>query len=147
MPPRKAPLRTKAPLKSAKPVRPVNPERKARRFMEAYHSEAYVEFIHAQPCVVIGCDGRDIEASHIRSRGAGGKWDEIVPMCAAHHAEFHAIGIRTWSSKYALALDIIARAHAAVWRERMGDLPEIASEPEPVRDPSQQREGDETEQD
>ena len=133
MPPRKVALRRTMRLKPVTKIRPVNPERKARRFANTYHSDEFVAWIHSMPCCVPGCDERQIEATHIRSRGAGGKWEDVVPMGAAHHRELHQLGIRTFSAKYGIDLPIIARVHAAVWRERMGDLP--ASEPGELTDP------------
>ena len=133
-------LRRGKPLKPGKPLaqggkiersaklRPVNPERRAKRFMETFHSPDFLAWIRTLDCVVVGCNRRNIQAMHVRSRGAGGKWDEVVPACADHHAESHTLGIRTFASKYALDLPIIARVHASVWTARMADLPGQSSD-------------------
>lgn len=108
-------------------VRPVNPERKERRFVETYHSDEFVAWIHSLACCVPGCPGRS-EAVHVRSRGAGGTWEDIVPMCNAHHRALHDMGVRTFSAHLGLDLPIIARVHAAVWKDRMADLRTIDME-------------------
>lgn len=51
-------------------------------------------------CVVCGRPNPD--RAHIRSRGAGGTWDEdnIMMLCRLHHREQHSIGIVTFALKY-----------------------------------------------
>ena len=42
-----------------------------------------------------GCSGR-IEAHHVKTRGAGGGDEQVVPLCSYHHARLDSPG---WSSK------------------------------------------------
>lgn len=133
--------RSRKPIERKAKIRPVNPERQRRLRVRNYHSDEFIDWIHGLSCVVNGCGSQEIEASHIRSRGAGGRWEDVVPMCRAHHREFHDMGVRTWSSKYALSLDLIARAYASVWRERTGE-PTTATSEAKLPDQSQPPEGE-----
>lgn len=140
---RRAPLKQRAPIaRSTKRIRP-NKARKARLFVRNYHSDEYREWLVSQyPCSVAGCPNRDVIAAHAKSKGAGGDWRDLFPLCNAHHSEQHDLGIRTWRAKYAIEPDIIARCCVADWEQRMGDLPEIASDAAADRDRSQPPEGE-----
>jgi hypothetical protein len=57
---------------------------------------AHSDWIRSKLCVLMastpelsGCDGRT-EAAHVTSRGAGGKWFDVVPLCSGHHRDQHA---------------------------------------------------------
>jgi len=58
-----------------------------------------------------------VEPAHIVSRGAGGGRFDIVPLCSAHHAEQHAVGIDTFARLHSLDLraeaDRVALGHAS----------------------------------
>lgn len=71
-------------------INPVNVERRARLFERQFLSDAYVAFIHSQPCAVRGCRRVDIVCAHVvRTRACGGRWYEMAPMCGrdwpGHH--------------------------------------------------------------
>jgi hypothetical protein len=80
---------------------------------------AKATWIRTLPCV-IGMDRRDgtttvahpcpywTEAAHATSRGAGGDSTHLIPLCTAHHHEQHAVGIKTFATKYGLDLDALA---------------------------------------
>jgi hypothetical protein len=75
--------------RSTKPIarharlRPINPERRAKLFKKHYDSKEYVEHLHAMPCAICGEYGWT-EAAHTKSRGAGGKASDLVPLCGNH---------------------------------------------------------------
>ncbi len=109
-------------LKRTKRVNPVNRKRKALRFRIAFLSAERVQFVKAQACAVVGfrlppvvgfpvqrpvCMGQ-IECAHVRNRGNGGTWREIVPLCHRHHTEQHAVGVQTFHRLYGLDLAAIA---------------------------------------
>lgn len=80
---RRAPLRRKSPvMRSRKPIRKVNPARRKRLFAEDFGGAEYLVWIQAMPCAICGVSGFT-QASHVRSRGAGGKASDIVPLCQA----------------------------------------------------------------
>ena len=66
-------------------------QRDQERWAKQYGSEAYIRYIKTLPCC--GCGRQsDIEASHVRSRGAGGKWYHIVPKCYdCHQRVWHGL--------------------------------------------------------
>lgn len=74
---------------SRKRPKSVNATRKATRWTLAFHSPERVEWVNAMGCCVPGCTNGEIQNSHIRARGAGGTYRDIVPHCLAHHDEWH----------------------------------------------------------
>jgi hypothetical protein len=65
------------------------------------------------PCTCGGftdLGGRPVtEVAHVRSRGAGGGDDQVVPLCGRHHGEQHRIGIRSFENRHGLDLAQVAR--------------------------------------
>ena len=45
-----------------------------------------------------------IEAAHVRSRGAGGGDDQVVPLCGTHHREAHRIGHKSFEKRHGIDL-------------------------------------------
>lgn len=76
--------------------------------MRSFHSEGYVKWVRMQECVE--CGGWPSEVAHTRSRGAGGTWQDTIPLCPTCHRRQHDQG---WSS-----LSIDREAEAAKLRER-----------------------------
>lgn len=96
-----------------------------------WRSTAHLTFIRSHQCCVPGCDGRPIEAAHVRigsGAGMGQKPDDFraVSLCAEHHRRQHNIGEPAfWRSQDVEALiDAFCKASpkareiAAVRRER-----------------------------
>lgn len=56
------------------------------------------------PCAVCGQSPSD--PHHIRSKGAWGSdtKDNLIPLCRIHHTEIHAIGKKTFATKYKLKI-------------------------------------------
>lgn len=56
--------------------------------------------IRRRPCFV--CFKRPCDASHIRSRGAGGgdTLDNVIALCRPHHREWHRISPVGMAKKY-----------------------------------------------
>lgn len=63
----------------------MNKKRKARLFAEDFGSKEYRAWIVSMPCEVCGAVGRS-DPAHVRSRGAGGKAADIVPLCRTRYA-------------------------------------------------------------
>jgi hypothetical protein len=100
---------TRTPLRRLVRVRPVNPERRARLHAEQFSTHA--DFIRSLPCAVPGCGCRPVDPAHVRSRGAGGKACDQVPLCAGpvgHHAEQHRLGIDSFQARHNLDLPALA---------------------------------------
>lgn len=75
-----------------------DPARRSRRFMKHYYSEAYVLTIKSMGCVV--CLKRPCHAHHVKTKGAGGDYSDLVPLCPTHHMEVHNSGVKTFHSKH-----------------------------------------------
>jgi hypothetical protein len=75
-------------------LKPKNARRKKARFESDFGGEAYLAHIKSQPCAICGVQGFS-EAAHVRSRGAGGKASDLVPLCAAHHVERWGVIVRS----------------------------------------------------
>jgi hypothetical protein len=126
---RKSPMRTKTGLRTGQPLarktglRPVNPARRAKRFAEQFHSDAFVSWVHSLACAVPGCQRTDIEAAHVgRTRARGGTWQEVAPLCAPHHREQEGRS-RAFGARYGIDLDAIAAAVAQRWMAFCAPIP------------------------
>lgn len=79
-------------------------------------SPSHLQFCRGFVCICFQtneCEGK-IEAHHVREGRNGGmglKCDdsEVVPLCALHHHEGHAIGWQTFQMKYKVDLQAEAR--------------------------------------
>lgn len=90
---------------------PTRPERRIR-------CPAHTSWVRQHSCVVARCEGRPIEAMHVRlgsHAGMGQKPDDSVTVsgCSAHHAESHRIGEASFQAKYGLNLLEIAAEFAS----------------------------------
>lgn len=103
----------RARIKRKTPLKVQNITRKAALFKRNYGSKAVVTWLHNQPCVVPDCVNLDIEAAHVKSRGAGGTWEDLVPLCRWHHEEQGAKGINTFQLRHGISLAVLARSFAA----------------------------------
>lgn len=97
----------RTPLNRKTPLKKTNRKRQRARFARAYGSAENVARIQAMPCVI--CNRTPSEAAHVKSRGAGGTWQDLVPLCRDHHREQHTMGIDTFQSHYCVDLTRIAQ--------------------------------------
>lgn len=104
-------------------LRPVNPHRKAKLYAlqfggPDYPALDYSAWIRERPCLVAGCvSGEKVEAHHAISRGAGGKWMHLVPLCSACHRDVHQIGAQTFQRIHSLDFRAVAAHLAAEYME------------------------------
>lgn len=95
------------------PIKRVNRKRRQKRWLEQYHSPAFVRWIWAHACVA--CGHYPSTCAHVTSRGAGGTWRDIVPLCVRCHGEQHVIGIESFERRHAIDLQAEARRINAEW--------------------------------
>lgn len=115
-------MQTRRPIRTRTGVNPVNKERKATLREKQYGDEAFVMWLHRLECAIPGCHNRDVEAAHVgRSRAAGGTWQDVAPVCKAHHSEQHTLGILSWEQKYAVSGIGLAEATQKAWRAHAGE--------------------------
>ena len=96
----------KGELRRTKGVNKRNRARAAKEFRRAYGSKQRAAWIASLPCIV--CATIPSENAHIRTRGAGGDWRDVVPLCQSCHAAQHTEGIETFQERRGIDL----RAHA-----------------------------------
>jgi hypothetical protein len=107
-------MKRTGPIRRRKPLARVNRERRRRQYTRAFGPEGFVEWTRKQPCVV--CGAVPSECAHVRSRGAGGTWEDVVSLCRSHHREQHNLGVETFQLRHALPyLDVLARLHNRKW--------------------------------
>lgn len=80
----------------------------------------YLDWIRTRPCLLFllpggGCTWGDSDPAHVKSRGAGGGDDTVVPLCRKHHREQHQLGVKSFERKYGLDLQGEARRLRAAW--------------------------------
>lgn len=124
---RSKPLKAKQWLeKATAPIKKFNAKRKAKRRAEEFGPPGFVEFVHSYGCVVARNEGYSmnspscsgpVEAAHVKSRGAGGKWkNNIVGLCKGHHFEQHAVGMIEFTKRHDnIDLDLWAVAINGRW--------------------------------
>jgi len=89
-------------LKRYAPIKAVNTKRKARIDKETFGLQA--DYCRRQRCCCCYADPPS-DPHHVRSRGAGGKDDECVPLCRECHSMLHAHGRSALEAKYSIDLD------------------------------------------
>lgn len=103
-----------AAAKARKPLRQRNPARRARLLAEQFGAQA--QRCRESACCVCGAPPPS-DPAHVRSRGAGGKDADTVPLCRSCHDEQHRVGIASFSEWHGIDL----AAHAAQLAEELGD--------------------------
>lgn len=98
----------RSPLRRGRPLRRINPGRAAARRRRDFGPQA--EWAVDQPCAVCG-EPAPSEPSHVRSRGAGGRAADIVPMCHRCHTHWHLGRLEQQRTD----LEALARARARTW--------------------------------
>lgn len=82
-----------------------------------YGPPGYLDYVHDQPCAIRGCKRRPTQAAHATTRGAGGTWEDLLPLCWKHHAEQHTAGILTFQKRYQINLARVAAAVRLNWEK------------------------------
>jgi len=90
-----------APANSRKPLRQRNPERRARLLVEQFGAQA--QHCRDSPCCACGAPPPS-DPAHVRSRGAGGKDSDTVPLCRSCHDEQHRSGIASFCEERGIDL-------------------------------------------
>lgn len=103
---RSGPLSRLTPLHRKQGIRKRNRARLAKRRSEQFG--AHADAIRQLPCSVCGKRGPS-DPHHVRSRGAGGKADVLVPLCRRDHDLLHQIGRVSFEKRYNVDLEATAR--------------------------------------
>lgn len=111
---KKTPLKRTGGPKRYTEMKRANSKRLAKRRAEEFGDKA--AWIRTLPCAVPGCTRRDIDPDHVKTRGAGGKSDVLVPLCAFHHRRKHWMGRWTFQDRYSVDLEALAAKLEAEWQ-------------------------------
>ena len=81
----------------------------------------HAEAVRKMPCCVTGEPGPS-HPHHVKTRGAGGKWSDMVPLSSKMHHAVHTLGRHTFEANYSVDLAAIAAELAgAVLANRSGE--------------------------
>jgi hypothetical protein len=97
------------------PLKRANKKRREALFKRSFLSKERVKWVRAQPSVVSGrtpCIGH-----HVKSRGAGGTYRDIVPLTQDEHLEIHNRGRLTCEEKWGVDLEQAAINTQEAWEK------------------------------
>lgn len=84
---------------------------------KAYGSLELVLMIKAMPCVVCHDYTVESDTAHVgSSKGAGGSYKDLIPLCRVHHTELHAIGKTSFQKVHDICLEAEAERTRYVLR-------------------------------
>ncbi len=105
-------------MRREKGLRAINPERRRLLFERQFGSKERTRFIRDFPCATCTNSKRLTQCSHVKSRGAGGGPDDMIPQCYQCHHELHQIGLEAFEQKHQVDLVKLARRDSDLWRKR-----------------------------
>ncbi len=111
-------LKRKTQLRRGGRLRPVSKRKRAERFERDFGGIDKVRWTKSHACATCH-DPPPSEASHIKSRGAGGTSCDIIPQCSKCHRLWHDLGRLGFCEKYQLStedLRSMAWKHEQDWQ-------------------------------
>lgn len=96
-------------------------KKKREKFARQFHSAEYVEWSNKQPCVACEWSATSViltQCAHNPSRGAGGTWENVSPLCPSCHGEQHGWGAETFQQKYGIRFKQTNAQHCRAWERR-----------------------------
>lgn len=84
---------------------------------------AKAEWIVRLPCAACFVQGEKqkkptVPAHAVKTRGAGGKSDTLVPLCETHEDLWHTLGRKTFAVRFGVNLVPVASALDNIWNTR-----------------------------
>ena len=98
-------------------------ERKKERFKKHWHSEERIAWIRTLPCELT-CKRISIHNAHMKSRGAGGTYKDIVPLQFLAHKDFDELPNEKFEKKYGRTKQSVrdrAKHYQELWIRRSYD--------------------------
>lgn len=95
-------------------------QKKKQKFERQFHSQERVEFFRRLPCELTGTANQSHNA-HMKSRGAGGSYKDIVPLQFMAHKDFDEMPNEKFEAKYKRTKQSVkdkAPAYHQLWKER-----------------------------
>ena len=99
-------------------------ERSEERFARQFHSKERVEWVKSQPCHVTRQKGNIVNA-HMKSRGSGGTYADIVPLDWTVHFDFDTMPAQKFEQKYKYSKKLVRKAawfYNEAWKIHRGDF-------------------------
>jgi hypothetical protein len=99
-------------------------EKREALFTRNFHSALRVAWIRGLPCEVTGEHKGECVNAHMKSRGAGGTWRDIVPLSWECHQDFDTMASEKFQIKYRRTKNSIRRCswyYARYWELQMED--------------------------
>ena len=103
-----------------RPIKRRNAKRVKQRHAKAFGKKA--AWIRGLACCV--CQRSPVQAHHVKSRGAGGTSEHLVPLCPNCHMAVHQAGAKTFERAMDVDLTHEAQALEAWWQQQDHDSPE-----------------------
>ena len=95
-------------------------ERTKALFARNFHSRERVEWIRDLPCALTGLEGQSHNA-HMKSRGAGGTYEDIVPLSFRGHRDYDELGEEEFEARYGTTkaeVKGLAAHYQLIWEEK-----------------------------
>lgn len=97
---------------------PRKPKPQGRERFASKRCEPLRVFVRGLPCLLTGqgaCQGL-VEAAHVSAKATGkGDFDQLVPLCFAHHHDLHYVGRRSFEYRHQVKLGPAARKVTALY--------------------------------
>ena len=98
-------------------------EKREALFKRNFHSALRVAWIRGLPCEVTGEQKGECVNAHMKSRGAGGTWRDIVPLSWECHQDFDTMAAEKFQQKYNRSKESVAESswdYAKIWEINLG---------------------------
>lgn len=91
---------------------------KARREVQFSDKAAWIRTLPCEACKSMGYEPQlaRTEACHVKSRGAGGTSEHLIPLCTFHHGSQHVLGIKTFEERFGISLTEMAAHLETLWQ-------------------------------
>jgi len=107
--------RSRKPIERRVRVKAVNPARKAKRRAEQFGDDGYADWLRDLGCLVCGRT-EEVGCHHVRSRAAGGRPEDMIPLCRLCHTLVHCVGAESFPRLYGVDLREAADRLWLRWR-------------------------------
>lgn len=117
-------------------LRPRNEERRERLHHSQYDGDIkHAEWIRSLSCVVCHYQGPHLQAAHFPSKGAGGTYENLIPLCGTRmeggtmvegcHQRQHRLGDATWASENGWTVEEVRGMGTTFLQAHLHELGEV----------------------
>ena len=97
--------------------------RRKALFVKHFHSDERVAFMRGQPCEVMKVASDTVCNAHMRSRGSGGTYRDVVPLCFEAHKDLDELASDKFAQRYGRSKQSVrdcAPYYQQLWEEHHG---------------------------